>query len=202
MSSWPFSIGLVAASFLLGSIPFGVIVGRLRGVDVRKEGSGNIGATNVARTVGKGLGVLVLLMDALKGALPLLVPRFWPEVLASSPLGAYLPVALGVAAVLGHCFPPWLRFRGGKGVATALGVLLVTDPLATAIAFAVFALVYGVWRYVSLGSLVAALAFPLVLWLLGRGLPAVVLAVAVALIVLSRHGDNLRRLRGGKEHRM
>ena len=182
----------IVVGFLAGSIPFGMLIARARGIDIQTVGSGNIGATNVARTLGKSWGVVVLLLDASKGAIP---------VLLSSDRGpGYLPMAVGLAAVLGHCFCPWLRFRGGKGVATALGVFLVIDPVASAIAIAVFVAVYLAFRAASLGSMVAALAFPGLLWWRGHGGLAVALAATLAVVIIFRHRENIDRLRKGTEH--
>jgi glycerol-3-phosphate acyltransferase PlsY len=186
--------GLVFLGYLLGSIPFGVILARSAGVDVRRAGSGNIGATNVARTAGGRLGLLTLVADVAKGAVPVLVTRATVQ-------GAAVPTLAGVAAVLGHLYPAWLHFAGGKGVATACGVLLVLAPSASAGALAVFVAVLALWRYVSLASVLAAWAAPAWVGLLGY--PAEVLAgsVALALLITVRHRENLERLRAGVEPR-
>lgn len=184
----------VLASYLVGSIPFGVVVGRARGIDVRRRGSGNIGATNVARNLGKKLGALVLLLDALKGALPVAGAAAWG-------LEPTAVAAVGVAAVVGHCAPIWLGFRGGKGVATSLGVLLVIDPPVTALAAFGFALVVAGTRMVSLGSLVAVAVVPLASLGLGRPASTVGVGLVVAVIVTVRHWDNIRRILRGTEHR-
>ena len=183
------------AAYLMGSIPFGVLLARRRGLDIRKTGSGNIGATNVARTLGKKLGALVLLLDALKGALPVLAA-------GTLQLDFRAVTIAGLAAILGHCFPLWLRFHGGKGVATALGVFLAVDPLATAASILVFALTYALSRLSSVGSLAASAAFPIVLWQLGRPRDLLLLGIGVALLIVVRHQDNLRRLRRGEETRI
>ena len=185
-------IGLLA-----GSIPFGVVIARSRGVDIQQVGSGNIGATNVARSVGKGWGGLVLLLDAAKGAGPVALSS--RQLLGWGVGPSWLPMAVGLAAVVGHCFCPWLRFRGGKGVATALGVFLVIDPVATLFAILIFAVVFFLTRAVSAGSLLAALALPAMLALRHHTWIAVALAVALALVIWWRHRDNLRRLRSGTE---
>ncbi len=187
---------VVATAYLAGSIPFGLVIARARGVDIRSLGSGNIGATNVARNLGKKLGLVVLLTDALKGALPMLAARWLALDAKVSP---YLYVAVGLAAVLGHCFPIWLRFRGGKGVATALGVFLVVDPLAAAISIGIFAATYAAFRIAAIGSLVATLAFPGLLWLRNHSTSHLVLALLIALVIIVQHRDNLRRLRRGEE---
>ena len=188
---------LVLASYLLGSIPTGLLIGKRMGVDVRTVGSGNIGATNVARTIGKKVGVLVLLLDALKGALPLALFTALDadtRLTLDAPLDPYLMTAVGLAPIVGHCFPIWLRFRGGKGVATALGVFLVMDPPIIGIAVLAFALLYAVTRIVSVGSLTAALTVPVASFLLGRPAPIVALGAAGAVIVIVKHHQNIRRL--------
>ena len=179
--------------FLLGSIPFGLLWGRaLRGIDVREHGSRNLGATNVFRVLGPAHGIAVLLLDVGKGML---------AVWAAGRLGGGQPVAAlaGLAAVLGHLYSPWVGFRGGKGVATGLGVWLVLAPAATGIALAAFALVLAAARRVSAGSLAASLA--LVLALLARGGPALLVAAAAgtAALVWFRHRGNIARLARGAE---
>ena len=176
------------------------------GVDIRKSGSGNIGATNVARVLGKGLGLTVLLLDCLKGALPTLV---LPPVLADSgALRLHLAVLTGTAAILGHMFPCWLKFRGGKGVATALGVALALGPIATAVAFALFVICIALTRIVSLSSMLAACTFCGVeLWQL-RPAPfsqetwsLAAFSTLVPLLIIVRHRSNLVRLLRGTEPR-
>lgn len=184
----------VLVAYLLGSVPFGLWLARMRGLDIREHGSGNIGATNVARNLGKPLGALVLLLDALKGA----VPAIATASLGFEPL---IAAAAGWAAIAGHCFPVWLRFRGGKGVATSLGVLLVVDPAVTGLCAVAFAMVVAASRMVSLGSLVGLVAFPLAALALGRPGITVGLGAAAALLVVVQHRDNLRRIVRGEEHR-
>jgi glycerol-3-phosphate acyltransferase PlsY len=178
---------LVAAAFALGSIPTGVIVARARGVDLRKVGSGNIGATNVGRALGKGWAIFVLVADALKGYVPTaLAPRWIP------PLGV---AAVGVAAVLGHMFSVFLKGRGGKGVATSLGAALALAPLAALCSAGVYLVLYAAFRISSLGSLVAVTVFPLALWLTGdRERVHYLFAGVLAVLVIARHKENIRRL--------
>jgi glycerol-3-phosphate acyltransferase PlsY len=194
---------VVALAYLLGSIPFGYLLVRLRGGgDVRETGSGGTGATNVTRRAGKGVGLLTLLLDALKGAAAVLVAR--------SVLGAgeeWWVCAAAAAAVLGHVFPVWLRFRGGKGVATGLGVFLVLAPLATACALAVFVAVVWLWRFVSLGSMAAAAALPPAVWALGGAgeratAPVLAVAVAGAALIIFMHRANIGRLFRGEESKL
>jgi glycerol-3-phosphate acyltransferase PlsY len=184
---------LIAAGYLAGSIPFGVIVTRwLRGVDVRSQGSGNIGATNVARVAGKKLGVLVLLLDALKGTLPVLAAMLLV------PGVPWVHVAVATAAFLGHVFPVWLKFKGGKGVATALGVFVVLMPWAALAGFVVFAALFAIFRVSSIGSLAGGLtAVGVAFALHARGnlpLEYALLAVGLLLMMVFTHRGNIERI--------
>ena len=191
---------ILVVAFLVGAVPFGYIVPKLaRGIDIRTVGSGNPGFTNVYRAVGTGPGLVVLLADIGKGIAAVLLGRAFG--------GGALPVVAGVAAIAGHIGTPFLRFRGGKGVATAAGVFITLLPLETAICLALFALVVGLSRYVSLGSVVAAVGLPIAVVVVARArdgaLPTYELIVAalVAVIIVLRHRDNLRRLFAGEENR-
>ncbi|SMO70916.1 acyl-phosphate glycerol-3-phosphate acyltransferase [Balnearium lithotrophicum] len=180
-------------SFLLGSIPFGYIVGRIKGVDVRKYGSGNIGATNVSRVLGKKYGALVLFLDALKGALPVLILKY-------SGFSAELQVFSGLSAILGHCFSPFLSFRGGKGVATGLGAFLVISPKITLLAFTVFLIVFFTTRYVSLSSITAALSYPVLYKILDKPSELSFIFVSLSsLVIVLKHYSNIKRLLKGEE---
>jgi glycerol-3-phosphate acyltransferase PlsY len=193
---------VLIAAYLLGSIPFGYLLVRLtKGADVRESGSGGTGATNVSRRAGKLAGMVTLLLDAAKGALAVVLARW----LLTEGFGINWWVAVAaIIAVLGHCFPVWLGFRGGKGVATGVGVFLSLYPLAVAGAAALFILVVALTRYVSLGSILAAGTFPLFVWLLSvyvRPTPylAPVMAVSLAtgaLIILMHHANIARLLKG------
>jgi acyl phosphate:glycerol-3-phosphate acyltransferase len=186
------SIVLPVVAYLLGSIPFGVIVARARGVDLRQVGSGNIGATNAARALGKGLGAVVLLLDALKGFAPVLAARL---LLARAPYGECLVATTALLAFLGHLFPVFLGFRGGKGVATALGVFLALSPLAALGSVVVFAVVFALTRTSSLGSLTAAAAFvPLIYFLSARSRVLTALAVLLVVGIVVSHRENIGRL--------
>jgi glycerol-3-phosphate acyltransferase PlsY len=193
----------IVLSFLSGSVPFGLLLARARGIDIRSVGSGNIGAANVARSVGKSTAILVLLLDAAKGALPLLlVPALLHGVRLESRLEAgWLLSLCGFSAIAGHCFTPWLRFRGGKGVATTLGVFLVVDALGIGIAVAVFVVVALATRIASAASLAAALALPLAALSLRRAPSELALAIAALVLVTVLHRENLSRLRSGAEPR-
>jgi glycerol-3-phosphate acyltransferase PlsY len=183
-----------AAAYLLGSIPSGLLLGKAYGIDVRKEGSGNIGATNLYRTVGRKVGVLTLLCDCLKGFIPVLVVKL-------TALPPDYAAWVGLAAFCGHVFSIFLRFKGGKGVATALGVFLALSPLAVAIALAVFLALVFKWRYVSLGSIMAAAVMPPAVTLLGGRLVLVLVTALIAVIVIVKHHENIRRLVGGTENK-
>lgn len=187
------------AAYLLGSIPFGIFIAKVfGGTDVRKSGSGNIGATNVARVVGPLAGILTLLLDAAKGFLAVWLAARWTH-------GAALAMVLaGLFAMLGHCFPAWLGFRGGKGVATAAGVFLALCPAAMLAATILFLLVVGFWRFVSLGSIAAAAALPLLIYLLwaphfAPPQSVTLVSLAIAILVIYQHRGNIRRLGRGEE---
>jgi len=193
----PIAIALVAIAYLMGSIPFGLLIGNRMGVDVRGVGSGNIGATNVARNLGKKVGAAVLLLDALKSALPTLVAKF---LVSRGELSLDVLSLVAVAAIVGHCYPVWLRFRGGKGVATSLGVFLVIDPALAGIGIAIFAVLYLAFRKASIGSVSSAIAFPVLLWLFDRPRSLVELGIAGAAIIVFKHRSNLMRVLRGDEH--
>lgn len=187
------------AAYLIGSVPTGFLLVRWRsGVDVRTVGSGNIGATNVARAAGKGIGLLVLLLDLGKGllAVRLVAPWLVPQLALTGQL------ACGLWAVLGHSVPVWLRFRGGKGVATTIGVLLGAMPLVAALCLGVWLACFVIWRYVSVASLAAALTLPLAQLALSQQPTQVLLGSCLTLLIWARHRANLERLLQGTEHRM
>lgn len=190
---------VVLAGYLLGSIPFGLILAKLFGrKDVREHGSGNIGATNVSRVAGPLAGILTLLLDAAKGAAAVWFAGRFTEQAAGAMMLA------GIAALLGHCFPVWLKFHGGKGVATALGVYMALSPLAMTVGLILFLLVVMFWRYVSLGSLAAAAAMPLLvyfLWAPGHAPPLVITlgTLFAAALLFYKHDGNLQRLLDGDE---
>lgn len=181
----------LAAGYLAGSIPTGFLVARAKGVDITKAGSGNIGATNVARTLGKRFGALVLLVDASKGFVPvLLARRAWLDVEG----GPLVVAGVGALAIVGHVFPLWLRLRGGKGVATGFGVFLALEPVAALLALALWASVVATFHIASVGSLLAATTIPFVVWLRDAPSPFVALALASWTLVVIRHRGNIRRL--------
>ncbi|MBI5485432.1 MAG: glycerol-3-phosphate acyltransferase [Deltaproteobacteria bacterium] len=185
---------LVTLAYLLGSIPTGLLLGKAYGIDVRKEGSGNIGATNLYRTVGRKVGAMTLVGDCLKGLLPVLVVKY-------SSLPPDYAAWVGLAAFCGHVFSLFLKFKGGKGVATALGVFLALAPMAVAIAIAVFAAFMSTWRYVSLGSIAAAAIMPVAVAIRGASRALITVTLIIAVVVIIRHHENIRRLIAGTENR-
>jgi acyl phosphate:glycerol-3-phosphate acyltransferase len=193
----PRALLIVAAGYLLGSISFAVLLFRARtGRDIRKEGSGNAGATNVMRSHGKVLGLLVALLDVAKGVAPVLLVRL----VTADPRYA---AAAGLAAILGHIFPLYYGFRGGKGVATTVGAFLVLAPAAMAVCLAVFVVVVAATRYVSLGSCLAVVLLPPAARLVSHSSSPVVLAAALtAVVVIVKHVENLKRLSRGEERKL
>lgn len=186
---------LLLCSYCIGSIPTGLLLAKtFGGVDIRTQGSGNIGATNVYRTMGRKVGILTLIGDCLKGLLPVLTAK-----VLGLP-GEWIAL-IGIAAFLGHIFPVFLRFKGGKGVATALGVFLATSPLAVLGALCVFITVLVWWRYVSLASLTAAAVMPLLITLIYRNPIFVAMSVVISVIVILKHHENIKRLRNGTENK-
>jgi acyl phosphate:glycerol-3-phosphate acyltransferase len=196
---------VAVAAFLLGSIPTGYLLVRFFcHQDIRSVGSGNIGATNVLRAGGKGLGAATFLLDVLKGCAAVWLGLTLGGVLAPAVPPRDAEAVGALFAVLGHMFTPWLRFRGGKGVATGFGVFLVAAPWAALASIGLFAIVLVLTRYVSLGSILGAASFPIFAWYLVKGdRPLFFLAVqvAVALLIIIKHHQNVRRLLGGTESR-
>ncbi|MGO9777670.1 MAG: glycerol-3-phosphate 1-O-acyltransferase PlsY [Terracidiphilus sp.] len=197
---------IVAAAYLLGSIPTGYLLVRLfRHQDIRQTGSGNIGATNVLRSGGKGLGAATFLLDMLKGCSAVWLGAFLGGLLLPQSSIYNAEALAALIAVLGHVFPVWLRFHGGKGVATGFGVFLAATPLAALAAISVFFLVLAISRYVSLASILGAASFPLFVNFLFRvDRPPFFIAVeiAVALLIIVKHHQNIRRLIAGTESRL
>jgi acyl phosphate:glycerol-3-phosphate acyltransferase len=194
---------VVAGAFLLGSIPTGYLVARARGIDIRQHGSGNIGATNVFRTLGKPLGIFVFVADALKGFAAVFAAGFVP---ADGPASEWLGIAAAVAVIAGHNYTPWLGFKGGKGIATSAGVLLALMPLAVAAMVAVWASLFTLTRYVSVASIGAAAVLPVAVWIMwqtstgGNG-PLFAFSLLISALAIWRHRSNIERLRQGTESR-
>ncbi|MCC6964336.1 MAG: glycerol-3-phosphate 1-O-acyltransferase PlsY [candidate division Zixibacteria bacterium] len=194
---------IIVAAYLLGSIPFSVIVGYLfAGVDVRKHGSGNAGATNVYRVAGLPAAIIAGVLDVLKGALPVIAAK------SLAPDLHWLPLVAGVAAVVGHIFPIFAGFRGGKGVNTLLGMFLILLPLEIALSFGVFAVVFAATRIVSLGSICAGVSLSLIVliekYIMAKNIPTLLLSACfgVTLLILFTHRANIRRLLRGQERKL
>ncbi|MFZ0034080.1 MAG: glycerol-3-phosphate 1-O-acyltransferase PlsY [Sedimentisphaerales bacterium] len=204
---------LIIGAYLLGSIPFGLIIARAHGKDLRSIGSGNIGATNLSRALGRKWAYLCFILDAAKGLLPMAVAAGF---ISSPPAVAelFLALAAGCAAVLGHIFPIYLKFKGGKGVATSFGVALGLWPYYTicaAAAFLIWVVVVLIWRYISLASIIASVTFPLTLvlviiltpyWNFADLWPLLIAAVAIPIMVIARHRENIKRLLAGTESKI
>jgi len=204
---------LIIVAYLLGSIPFGLLIAGAHGKDLRAIGSGNIGATNLSRALGRKWAYICFLLDVLKGLLPMVVAI---RIISSPPTASelFLALAVGCAAVLGHIFPIYIKFKGGKGVATSFGVALGLWPyytICSLIVFAVWACVVLIWRYISLASIVASIAFPITLvlaivfipaWNFDNLWPLLIAAVAIPLMVITRHRENIKRLIAGTESKV
>jgi glycerol-3-phosphate acyltransferase PlsY len=193
----PWSLALLAGAYLVGSVPFSYLVARAFGVaDVRRVGSGNVGATNVMRSAGKAAGLLAFLLDALKGSAAALAVSWL------APTSSVLPALAALLAVIGHMYPLWLGFQGGKGVATGAGAFLPLAPSATLLALGAFALVLALTRYVSVGSMAASVTLAGAAFLLGYPPPVAWAATGAAALVVWRHRGNIVRLTRGREGRV
>jgi glycerol-3-phosphate acyltransferase PlsY len=213
----PFVAYIFAAilGYLLGSIPTGYLVARAKGIDIRNVGSGNIGATNAMRVLGKPLGIFVLLVDALKGFVaPAFVLSFYhqlqklsPEVFGASALPDpklrwTLAIVAGIAVVLGHNYTCWLKFKGGKGIATTAGVYFALSPISVALALGVWLLIFLATRYVSIASIAAAIALPTAVWVTQTSLLLSIVTTALGVLAIVKHKSNIQRLMTGTEHRI
>jgi len=191
-------IGCAVASYLLGSIPTGFLWAKARGIDIRKVGSGNIGATNVMRALGKGPGIAVLLIDVAKGFLPVfLAPRLFTTIDHN-----WLQITCCVAVIAGHNWTCWLKFKGGKGVATSAGAMLAFLPLPFLCALGVWIIVFAAWRYVSLASIAAAVVMPIATFLIEADSIRFIFTVILAVVVIYKHKSNIQRLLAGTENRI
>lgn len=193
--------------YLLGSFPTGYLVAKAKGIDIRTVGSGNIGATNAFRILGKGPGSFVLLMDAVKGGLacaglPALVSLLGFGRELSPTAMEWLRLLAGFSAILGHNYTCWLGFKGGKGIATSAGVLLALVPMALLIILGVFLVTFGLSRYVSLGSVLAAASLPFAAWATGASRPVLGVTTAMAILAIYKHRANIQRLLAGTENRI
>ncbi len=219
---------LPVLAYFLGSIPVGLVAGKLKGIDIRQHGSGNIGATNAFRVLGKGTGILVFLSDFAKGFVPVLLAislvqfKGMDQTMVIPALGKFaseldqfsaqlIQVLTGLCAILGHNFPVWLKFKGGKGIATTAGALCALMPVGILVLIIIWAITFGISKYVSLASIVAALSLPLVTiygsWRHGKladgtwNKPLFILSIVMALLAVWRHRSNIQRLRAGTENR-
>ena len=187
---------LVVVAYLLGSIPFGYLIVRKKsGTDIRETGSGGTGATNVSRRAGKAAGVLTLLLDAAKGCVAVLIAKAFGG-------DDWVIAAAAIAVLVGHIFPVWLGFRGGKGVATGVGIFLVLAPIALLCAGVVFVAIVALTRYVSLGSIAAAILIPVLVWVQSDSRPLLIAAVVGAVLIVFAHRGNIQRLASGTESRI
>jgi glycerol-3-phosphate acyltransferase PlsY len=191
----------IIAGYFLGSIPTGYLVARWRGVDIRTVGSGNIGATNVFRILGKGAGIFVLLADALKGVVAVLLASFVFAKSSAADARLGLELAAGISAILGHNYTCWLKFKGGKGIATTAGVLGALVPAALGILLVVWLVVFALSRYVSLASIIAAAALPVVVFLTTRSTLLTGITAAIGALAIYKHTANIQRLLAGTENR-
>jgi glycerol-3-phosphate acyltransferase PlsY len=196
-----FLAGFITASFLIGSIPFGYIVSKkLTGIDIQSAGSGNIGSTNVERFVGRKAALITQLFDIAKGLVPTLCAMLITSY-HSAPVNQNFPLVVAMAAICGHDFTPWLRFRGGKGVNTTLGASLILAPTATLVSIVVYFVVVRIFRYVSMGSLAIGITLPIFCWI-EKGYGAIInYAILAGALILLKHKDNIRRLIAGTENR-
>jgi glycerol-3-phosphate acyltransferase PlsY len=193
--SWMTYVLLILFAYLAGSIPIGVLLARLKGKDPRKTGSGNIGATNVMRSAGKVLGIITLIGDILKGFIPTFVAM-------RLGMPVFIIALVGFAVFLGHLFPVFLKFKGGKGVATGAGVFLAISPPVILISFIIFIIVFLIWKYVSAGSLAGTAIIPLLFTLREEPLEYILLSLLIACGVFIKHKDNIKRLLAGTENKV
>ena len=205
---------LIAASYLIGSISFALVIAKVQGIDLREIGSGNLGATNLARACGKKWAYLCFLLDVLKGFVPSFAAKFFILSDSATPATLALWLAVGVAAIFGHIFPFYLKFKGGKGVATSFGVVLGMWPyyaIPGLIVFVLWAIIVLIWRYISLGSVVAAAVFPVIMivmtailknWRFDILWPLIVAAAILCSLVIILHRANIKRLLAGTEHKI
>jgi len=197
---WILFIALLTAAYLLGSIPFGLLISqKVAKLDITKVGSGNIGAANVAREVGLKWGIATLLADTLKGFIPVICAYYLLG--SSAEITEALKGMIGLAALLGHQFSVYNRFKGGKGVATYLGVFLAISPISCLLCSMIFFIFVWVWRYVSLGSIVASLAMPLCLYFMGHPNVIIIISLIISFLITFKHRENIRRLVRGNERR-
>lgn len=193
---WP-----VLLAYLIGATPFGFLAGKLRGIDIREHGSGNIGATNVLRVLGKPIGITVLVFDVLKGLVPVVIAQA-----ATKGESSVIPILAGIFTILGHNYTFWLKFKGGKGIATSAGAIAPLIPIPLAVALALWGLSFAITRYVSIASIVAAVSLPVTAFVQGlqagsQDIPLLIFALFLAVMATWRHRSNIKRLANGTENR-
>jgi glycerol-3-phosphate acyltransferase PlsY len=202
-------INVAVSAYLLGSIPTGFLVAKAKGIDIQKSGSGNIGATNAMRVLGKPAGIFVMIMDAAKGYVACILAAIYFNQFVPGPdhfddaywiLSGRLMLIAGIFAVLGHNYPCWLKFKGGKGIATTAGVYLALAPVALGIALAAFILTVLITRYVSLGSIIAAIVLPVAVWFTKANLFLEIVTIALCALAIYKHKSNIQRLMAGTEN--
>ena len=201
-TSLPALLLFVLLAFAAGSVPFGWILARLRGIDLTKVGSGNIGATNATRALGKTAGALVLVLDAAKGFFPVWLARRYGLAVPELPIDGASPALVGFAAICGHVFSPWMGWKGGKGVATSLGVFLALAPVCAAIACVAFIVGFALFRIASIGSLVASLVLVVSMVVRHEAVGSIAAVLATYALVVTRHADNIRRLLSRTESKL
>jgi glycerol-3-phosphate acyltransferase PlsY len=200
MSDAGISAVFFLGAFAIGSIPFGYVIGRLfYGKDIRKQGSGNIGAMNALRSLGKAGAIAVLLLDALKGFVPVMAVDLWARRWMAPGISPIIPAVVAAGAVLGHCYSPWLKWKGGKGVATSFGAIFALSWHAGLVAVAGWLAGAALTRYSSVGSMLGSVLAPIALWYFTGSLPETAYGAFAALLILFKHRENIVRLRNGTE---
>lgn len=185
---------VLIANYLVGSIPSAYLIGKFKGIDIKQHGSGNVGATNAFRVMGKGPGILVLIVDCLKGVIGVLI--------AQKVGGPWFVVPAALVVMAGHSYSIFLKFKGGKGVATGAGVFLALAPITVCIELMVFFIIVAVWKYVSLGSIIVAMTIPVTMYFVGDPLPVRILGFLAAAFVIYRHIPNIKRIIDGTENKI
>ncbi len=200
-------IALILLAYVIGSIPWAYIIAKAKGVDIRKEGSGNVGATNVSRVLGKKWGVICFILDFLKGAIPVIIVRVLTShgIVCANP--DYLMILAAIATVAGHVWPVFLNFKGGKGISTSAGTIVALAPITLILCLAIWVILFKVFRYVSLASIIAAAILPLVGFALAKygyeknSTPVIGLFAVLAILAIIKHKSNIVRLLKGTEHK-
>ncbi len=191
---------ILTVSYLIGSFPTGYIIGKLKGIDIRKQGSGNIGFTNVYRILGPLPGIIVFIIDFLKGYLTVAIFCNYFGIILDYPVNSWIRTGVGCAAIAGHNWSVFLGFKGGKGVLTSAGVFFALSPLSASITLIFFIIVIFIWHIISLGSLISAILLPFLIWIFSEPLPVLLLSILACFSIILKHRDNIRRLIEGNEY--